>query len=228
MARIVLTACIFVALIATNAHAQESLDEIYNKAGQIEFPYLSKCGKEANYTQYTIDTTTLKKVFRFRSEEVVYEDFDYDMDNDIKSNVRRKPVDAQISGAFRFNDFKCILLDVAQDQYNETNIYLYTFSKEGDLVDRLSVGYFFIDQAQNIYFVINNDTIKIYKYVENWDMAKNKKKINDAPNMFAHEESYKITPKGLFEFQGKRIYPLKHDSYFKCDHEDDPMVKYIK
>ena len=149
MTRIVLTACLFVALIATNVHAQESLEEIYDKAKRIEFPYQSKCGREAYDQPYTIDTTTLKKIFRFRSEEVVYADFDYDMDNDIKSNVRKEPVDAQIRGTFGFNGFKCILLDVAKHQYNEVKVYLYTFSKEGELTDRLSVGSFFEDHGQD-------------------------------------------------------------------------------
>ena len=90
MTRIVSTACLFVAIIATNAHAQESLDEIYNKAEQIEFPYQSKCGREAYGQPYTIDTTTLKKVFRFRSKEVGFETCDYDMDNDIKNKLPKR------------------------------------------------------------------------------------------------------------------------------------------
>lgn len=231
MTRIVLTACLFVALIATNVHAQESLEEIYDKAKRIEFPYQSKCGREAYDQPYTIDTTTLKKIFRFRSEGIVYADFDYDMDNDIKSNVRKEPVDAQIRGTFGFNGFKCILLDVAKHQYNEVKVYLYTFSKQGELTDRLSVGSFFEDHGQDKYFVIDNGKIKVYKYrynEGNWDMVKNKKKSEDAPTMFAHEESYGITDKGSYEFQGEKISPLKYDSYYKCDHEDDPMVKYIR
>lgn len=59
-------------------------------------------------------------------------------------------------------------------------------------------------------------------------MVKKKKKSEDAPTMFAHEESYGITDKGSYEFQGEKISPLKYDSYYKCDHEDDPMVKYIR
>jgi hypothetical protein len=235
MARIVLTACLFVALIATNAHAQESLDEIYNKAEQIEFPYQSKCGREAYGQPYTIDTTTLKKVFRFRSEEVGFETCDYDMDNDIKTNCRKEPVDVDVIGKYRYLGFRCIIVSTFEDSSPilDGKTYICTFSDEGFFTDRLLICHTEPSHYINKQYVLTDkNKIRTFEYEYNknkYDEGKDKQKNNDEPTEWAHEKAYEITKEGKFKQIGDtKTHSLKHRRYYQCDHEDDPMVKYIR
>ena len=43
-----------------------------------------------------------------------------------------------------------------------------------------------------------------------------------------NQEEYEISKDGAFVLKKTNVHPLKYDRYYDCDHEDDPMMKYIR
>ena len=217
-----------------SAYCKHTIEEIYDKSFRIKDLYISKCINFDGYG-YPVDTTTLKEIFNFSSDEIGEETFDYNEDNDTKSNLRKEPVEADVIGVYEYSGYKCFIVSMFIDlspimDYKE---YICTFSKNGIFIDCLLAYHkelsFYINRQ---YVIIDRNKIKIFEYKFNedkYDKEKNKYKDNDEPIEYAFEKNYEITNEGKFRQIGDTTtYSLKHRGYYNCDHKDDPMLKYIK
>lgn len=220
--------------MVTNGYAQVDYNTIIESVKELSFPYVLKCKQIDFFREYKVDTTTLKNIFNFPSEEVGFVEYDYDQDNDVKTNIRKTPVYAHVLGKFNCSPMlQCLLVNVFinNDPLNAEKRYLCVFSKEGKLIDKIMVEY--IEYSSSInkrVVIINSNQFHLCEYVANEDKTIDEKTGREKYNFYinASEKEYEISKDGAFVLKKTNVHPLKYDRYYDCDHEDDPMMKYIR
>ncbi len=245
---IIICICYVFIGISCNAQSKESILRLNEMKSQIKseeffkflenfpqkkFPFISK--KEMSIDDkilYRIPKEYVLKFLSIKESNMYYETFDYDYDEDIKSNIRKELTDYfPINLILTKNYIMLVYGNINNwEEYPNTYNHLITFDYNNHIIDSLTVrnvnSNFGFEWEE--YVLINPDHFKLFKYDLNWKNATKRGEIideNEYKNVCVIEY-YSVDENGrMKKIKSEKKY-LKEDGYRWYDpkiYPDDPM-----
>ena len=228
---------------------ETAIDLLCKNVKCMQFPFGIKCFAEfweqnINKT-ISVDTTVLICLFRFSEKEIFFETFDYNQDEDIKTNIRKENVVVDILGYYRYNDKRVVLInsygeEIPQDGMPIHKCNLFVFSESDEVIDSMTVFHRLDCFSINKQFVIlSENKFRVFDYVFRTDVYENKinrfgveyseLKEPDSPLTEVVIYDYEISKSGIISKTNteKKYLRNGNNEYGDCSYiEDDPMNKY--
>lgn len=219
------------------AYSDDSFSSYLSKFNSFDFPVSPRCDPATKYG-VKIDTSELRNVFGFPTEELSFVDIEYDFEQGTHLNEANVAVDAYVLGYCSFNDFFVVLLEVNKVykfDNGQGKTICYVFKKDGTIVDQFLFAKLLISEQIFYYSILadeNNIISFDYKCNFEYDEEDVKKMLDPSKSdFFVAVKKIKIGKDGKFQQYSSYEINLERQlsHYLDCPiPEDDPMYKYSK